>query len=484
MGASLSVGKNRNALQGPRLHKKYDLKPLSLGRGKKNSEDSKNDSRSLDLQNTKESDSSENKSDSRKSNLLPLDPRFEASFAETPRYELMGIQTSSRRALFKRPGSTSTVTMDLSKRTDRFAYRRSRKDSAIQCAILPSGARRDMLCKFIQAGVGHAFMRDNESNTIKPIFPCSTQAKFTEASSCINSYNLHSVHRQAFGDQMCPVKCTDNSTGQKETVAENEEIQGELTESAQRTSWKASSKVNIITNNYGEKLYGYGNILPTDEYPSKPQHCCHFTEFQSDCHMFDLACSGCQNAWASLNRNGGVRQPVFSNKNRKVSSPSGKFDLSRSRSDSNLYSKDWKQSNAVGAPKVISRSPTSGNLGGKKFVRNQRSQKDRLNSGRNKPNQQSRAQLENKFRFYVRESDEINKMLGDPDDRRIRTICERFQCDLDIYAKNLIAGFMQYTVDIEAPNATCLLGCVRNLDSALGWHIAPQLMGCGIQKKD
>ncbi|VDM24066.1 unnamed protein product [Hydatigera taeniaeformis] len=74
-----------------------------------------------------------------------------------------------------------------------------------------------------------------------------------------------------------------------------------------------------------------------------------------------------------------------------------------------------------------------------------------------------------------KQTEAINKMLNDPDDRRIRTICERFQCDLDIYAKNLIGGFMQYTVDIAAPNASNLLGCAKNLDLALGWHIAQQL---------
>lgn len=85
-----------------------------------------------------------------------------------------------------------------------------------------------------------------------------------------------------------------------------------------------------------------------------------------------------------------------------------------------------------------------------------------------------------KFRFFLEQREDIDKLLNDTEDRRIRTICERFECDLDIYDKRLIAGYLLYPVDISAHRGSSLLRCARNLDSAFGWDIAPQLIGSSL----
>ncbi|VDM36095.1 unnamed protein product [Hydatigera taeniaeformis] len=80
-----------------------------------------------------------------------------------------------------------------------------------------------------------------------------------------------------------------------------------------------------------------------------------------------------------------------------------------------------------------------------------------------------------RFRFYLKESPQVTKILLDTEDRRIRTICDRFQCDLEVYSKVPKSGFLQYAVDITAPDSTSLYACSRNLDSALGWFLTAQL---------
>ncbi|VDM35105.1 unnamed protein product [Hydatigera taeniaeformis] len=81
-----------------------------------------------------------------------------------------------------------------------------------------------------------------------------------------------------------------------------------------------------------------------------------------------------------------------------------------------------------------------------------------------------------------RATEAIDKMVSDADDRRIGTISNRFPCHVDIYAKRLIGGFMQYRVDMEAPNVWSLVGCAKSLDSALGWHLMQQLRwACSLQ---
>lgn len=87
-----------------------------------------------------------------------------------------------------------------------------------------------------------------------------------------------------------------------------------------------------------------------------------------------------------------------------------------------------------------------------------------------------------KFRFYLKESPRVTKMLMDTADRRIRSICDRFQCDLEVYSKVPKSGFLQYAIDITAPDTTALYACSRNLDSALGWFLTAQLAAARLLK--
>ncbi|VDD75578.1 unnamed protein product [Mesocestoides corti] len=82
-----------------------------------------------------------------------------------------------------------------------------------------------------------------------------------------------------------------------------------------------------------------------------------------------------------------------------------------------------------------------------------------------------------RFRFYLKELPEVTKILMDTEDRRIRTICDRFQCDMEVYSKVPKSGFLQYAIDITAPDSTSLYACSRNLDTALGWFLTAQLTG-------
>lgn len=79
-----------------------------------------------------------------------------------------------------------------------------------------------------------------------------------------------------------------------------------------------------------------------------------------------------------------------------------------------------------------------------------------------------------KCQFFLKERDDIDKMLHDPADRRIRKICDRFACDLQVHAKRKRAGFVQYKVEISAMDLKAVKLCVRNLDFALGWNMSPQ----------
>ena len=81
----------------------------------------------------------------------------------------------------------------------------------------------------------------------------------------------------------------------------------------------------------------------------------------------------------------------------------------------------------------------------------------------------------NQFRFYLKDTPQVAKMLADPDDRRIQSICDRFQCDIEIYSKTPKSGYLQYAVDLIAHDSTNIYACSRYLDSALGWNFSAQL---------
>lgn len=80
-----------------------------------------------------------------------------------------------------------------------------------------------------------------------------------------------------------------------------------------------------------------------------------------------------------------------------------------------------------------------------------------------------------KHRFFVKDSCGLEKVLSDPTDRRIRAICDKFQCDLEIYSKVPKNGYLQYVIDISSPSLCALNSCTRALDSSLHWSLSPQL---------
>ncbi|TGZ58961.1 hypothetical protein CRM22_009337 [Opisthorchis felineus] len=80
-----------------------------------------------------------------------------------------------------------------------------------------------------------------------------------------------------------------------------------------------------------------------------------------------------------------------------------------------------------------------------------------------------------KYRFFLKDFHGIDKVLADPTDRRIRAICDRFRCDLEIYSKVPKNGYMQYIIDISSPSIWALHSCTRALDSSLKWCLSPQL---------
>ncbi|KER20573.1 hypothetical protein T265_15290, partial [Opisthorchis viverrini] len=80
-----------------------------------------------------------------------------------------------------------------------------------------------------------------------------------------------------------------------------------------------------------------------------------------------------------------------------------------------------------------------------------------------------------KHRFFLKDFHGIDKVLADPTDRRIRAICDRFRCDLEIYSKVPKNGYMQYIIDISSPSIWALHSCTRALDSSLKWCLSPQL---------
>ncbi|CAH8853487.1 unnamed protein product [Trichobilharzia szidati] len=78
-------------------------------------------------------------------------------------------------------------------------------------------------------------------------------------------------------------------------------------------------------------------------------------------------------------------------------------------------------------------------------------------------------------KFFIPESANIEEILADPDDRRIKAICERYKCDLEIYSKLPWCGFLQYVVIMSARDIYTLRRCARTLDSRLNWCLSAQL---------
>lgn len=337
----------------------------------------------------------------------------------------------------------------------------AKQDGAILCTITSFAGDRNTLSKFIQAGVGYAFMRDNETNTIQPIFPSTTPMGVKKCGMNTPVHHSCTLSGQAYGDE---VKGDDAGGRTRHSqVADESNSKARL-----RSCGRANHAVTNVDeeSKYQEMTYPRGDVL------SKPP------KGQSDAMKVQRATNPCcSRSWLNFTQ-GGVKKQITSSFCQGPTSPSIRRKFSDSKNDIRANRTNKRPIYSSSSPRVVSRF----NGITRKASKSPKRSKDRPPSIRSKVILQEQLQQPSKFRFFLKETDEINNMLNDPDDRRIRTICERFQCDLDIYAKNLIGGFMQYTVDIAAPNASCLLGCVKNLDSALGWHIAPQLGTGSIQK--
>ncbi|KAF7258990.1 hypothetical protein EG68_03835 [Paragonimus skrjabini miyazakii] len=78
-------------------------------------------------------------------------------------------------------------------------------------------------------------------------------------------------------------------------------------------------------------------------------------------------------------------------------------------------------------------------------------------------------------KFYIPESANIEAILSDPDDRRIKAICERYKCDVEIYSKLPWCGFLQYIVVLAARDSSTLRRCARTLDCRLNWCLNAQM---------
>lgn len=78
-------------------------------------------------------------------------------------------------------------------------------------------------------------------------------------------------------------------------------------------------------------------------------------------------------------------------------------------------------------------------------------------------------------RFFLPESAAVEQIVSDPSDRRIKAICDRLRCDIDIYPRMPRAGFFKNMLVIGAPNTTSLRKCVRSLDQSMNWCLSSQL---------
>lgn len=308
------------------------------------------------------------------------------------------------------------------------------REMGIHCEIIRPHTGSEQAHKFIQAGVGSANLQDRETNTIQPIFPTTIQPP---------SERVYGQQMWAFDEGKSNVLRAGESVHIEERSMTEESLNPKL-------RWRGLE---------GSSPAAKGDFMPCREACCRP--CRGATP---DPRLFNPTRCGCQTDWASYQM---ATRRATSKSTKKSPSP----QMQRRISSSKVAPAQPRKS-SKGSPRISKR-----NIVSKKPSRSPKKTKELKKSSPEIPNLR-------KFRFFVKENEELNKMLTDPEDRRIRTICERFQCDLDVYAKNLIGGFMQYTVDIAAPNKLNLMGCVKNLDSALGWQIASQLTYNNARKHD
>ncbi|VDP22225.1 unnamed protein product [Echinostoma caproni] len=80
-----------------------------------------------------------------------------------------------------------------------------------------------------------------------------------------------------------------------------------------------------------------------------------------------------------------------------------------------------------------------------------------------------------RHKFFIPETANIEAILADPDDRRIKAICERYKCDMEIYSKLPWCGFLQYIIVLAARDTATLRRCARTLDCRLNWCLTAQI---------
>ncbi|VDN16814.1 unnamed protein product [Dibothriocephalus latus] len=78
-------------------------------------------------------------------------------------------------------------------------------------------------------------------------------------------------------------------------------------------------------------------------------------------------------------------------------------------------------------------------------------------------------------RFFLPEMAQIEEMLFDSHDRRVKAICSRYLCDLKVYSKILHGGCLRNVIVLSACHMESLRKCVRALDSRMNWCLTAQL---------
>ncbi|VEL33173.1 unnamed protein product [Protopolystoma xenopodis] len=77
--------------------------------------------------------------------------------------------------------------------------------------------------------------------------------------------------------------------------------------------------------------------------------------------------------------------------------------------------------------------------------------------------------------FYLAETTNLEAIITDPSDRRIKAICDRYQCSIRVYRKVPKSGFLKYHVILSAHDYEQMRKCIRSLDSRFNWCLTPQL---------
>jgi hypothetical protein len=78
-------------------------------------------------------------------------------------------------------------------------------------------------------------------------------------------------------------------------------------------------------------------------------------------------------------------------------------------------------------------------------------------------------------RFRLGDHINVQAIVSDSKDRRLKSICERFNCQICIYYVKRSSGSISYVLLIQALDEESLVKCVRCIDNALKWDLFGQL---------